>query len=290
MTEMAEEIKIWGITPGVNVWLENEPDAESWLVQDLIAEDTIAVLDGIGSTGKSYLALQLAFCVAVGQKWLGILNCKQGKVMYINAEDPDRIAHARFRAIASNYDHKIVSQAAENITFVSLLSLPPMSPVLMDPNLRPTKTLTDISNFCRVWRPELVIFDPLSSFIATENSNEYASQMYIALQQALPGTTILFIHHNNKVAMNAKSDAETDDRAKARGASNWVEKAKTRLYVRGEELRIDKCNYCPDSQGKRVKIVFRNGMFHAAGKLETAVEEQPKKRGRKPAGKGVIYA
>ncbi len=258
----------------VTGWLDIEPPPPDWLVDELIHERTISMLDGIGSVGKSYIAMQLAVAISSGEKWLDKWNCKKGKVLVINAEDPEPECHRRFRRIAENYDKETIRDAAKNIYYISISNLPPeVMPnlVLMDTKFQPQQFFHYVAAIVKEIKPAAVIFDPLGSFVAVENDNAYAAQIYALLQRL--NTTIVVVHHNSKIAMS-KKDAGIEDRAKSRGASNWVEKTKTRLYLRKLFMKIDKCNYNHELQDKILQLEFKNGMFVAKSQFLTTNEEE----------------
>lgn len=273
-----------------------------WLVTNLIRRNTVVMLDGMGATGKSLLATQLAVAVAGGWPFLGhFVVPRRGKVAYVNAEDPKEEAWLRIKNIARNYDSRQIREAALNIKyfFTDDILKKIQSTILLDRNMQPTPFYDAVVDFSRRWQPDLLIFDPLGRFVYTENDNAYAAQLYTQLTRF--NATVMFVHHTNKLSMSAKADEDLNDRAKSRGAGNWVEMAKTRLYVRSGEIRIDKCNYCYENQGKKIKLIFADDMFHASKLIDEESEENEedqekeeeprrRRRRRKPTGKGVVYA
>jgi len=257
-----------GIQSGVKPWLDTPPEPPAWLVEDLIHEKTICVLDGLGGSGKSYLAMQLAIAVAAGDRFLRFV-AHPGKVLYMNGEDPDSESHRRFRRMIDTlsdfyfYTEDQIRQIAENITYVSMPSVPD-SPVLLNARMQPTTTYTKLQKFVQAWKPDLIILDPLSLFVAIENDNSYAAQFYQALRRF--DTTVLVLHHQSKSGMNG----EASERAKARGASVWVENARTRLILRNNQLIVEKNNY--SSKGKySIPLIFSDGMWW---ELEIAKEQK----------------
>lgn len=57
----------------------------SYTIDRLLQADTVAVLEGIDGTYKSFLALAWAHCVALGRPWLG-WPVQQGRVLYLLGE------------------------------------------------------------------------------------------------------------------------------------------------------------------------------------------------------------
>ena len=57
-----------------------------WIVEDFIPANTVSLLTGEGSAGKSTLALQLAVARGVGKAWLNTMP-KAGPTLILSAED-----------------------------------------------------------------------------------------------------------------------------------------------------------------------------------------------------------
>jgi len=74
--EIVKLEKLWGF---------EEPEPMQWLVQDFIPNGFCTILAADGGSGKSFLALYLAACVASGQSFLG-LNTIRGNVLYLDFE------------------------------------------------------------------------------------------------------------------------------------------------------------------------------------------------------------
>ena len=65
---------------------EDEPPPREFLVDALFPKEYISMLFGNGGTGKSYLALLLAFCVVRGAKFFG-RTVQKGAVLWLDAEN-----------------------------------------------------------------------------------------------------------------------------------------------------------------------------------------------------------
>lgn len=61
------------------------PDPE-WLVQNLVPASSLAQLYGKSGIGKTFVALDMALCVASGSPWLDTHEVRQGPVVYVAAE------------------------------------------------------------------------------------------------------------------------------------------------------------------------------------------------------------
>lgn len=72
----------------------------SWLVRDYLESDALALLFGDPSAGKSFVAIDLACCIATGTPWHGH-DVTQGAVFYIAGEGQNGL-HRRFAAWAKH--------------------------------------------------------------------------------------------------------------------------------------------------------------------------------------------
>jgi RecA-family ATPase len=67
------------------LWGFDKPPAREWTIPGLIPEGFLSLLIADGGTGKSFLALYMALCIAVGAPFLK-LPVKRGRVLYIDYE------------------------------------------------------------------------------------------------------------------------------------------------------------------------------------------------------------
>lgn len=229
------------------------------IVKGLIYKNSVCIVDGMGATGKSHLLLQLSVAVATGTRFLDF-DTTQGKILYIDGEDHAYATQKRLQQIKPNYDPEVFNAALKSIHYISLRTLkfpPPFH--LLNKDMKPTKLYRTIKKLCQEISPNLIIFDPLVSFVYDENSNAYAIQFYSAIIELAEEAAVVIAHHNNKTAMTERETIK--DRAKTRGAGAWGENAKTRLYIKENTIKIDKCNYNYKIQGKTLHVEFKNGMF-----------------------------
>lgn len=77
--------------------------SNSWVVQDLIAADSVAWIYGAPGSYKSFLAMDMAMSVATGKPWQG-RDVSQGSVLFIAAEGGDDI-HIRRAAWVKHNGH-----------------------------------------------------------------------------------------------------------------------------------------------------------------------------------------
>jgi hypothetical protein len=87
--------------------LHGQPPERLWLVTDWIAQNEVNSLYGMGGTGKSLLAQQLAYSAATGEPWLGLEVKPCETVLAVLCEDKLDELHRRHEAIRLARGHAI---------------------------------------------------------------------------------------------------------------------------------------------------------------------------------------
>lgn len=177
--------------------LELRPTA--WLVRNLLEADALALVFGDPGCGKSFLAIEVASCVAGGEPFHG-LDVESGPVVYLAGEGQNNIAK-RFHAWS-------IARQAE-------------IPAELYISQRPA-ALSDRANALAVREavdriasehgaPALIVVDTLARNFgaADENSTQDMGALIQALDQLRNGygATVLLVHHTGHA-----------DKTRARGA------------------------------------------------------------------------
>ena len=80
--------------------LEGEAAEVDWAIENwLIADRGLTLFTGLGGSGKSSIALQLARAVASGTEWLGLPVLKKMPALVVSCEDPKVVLHRRKNGI-----------------------------------------------------------------------------------------------------------------------------------------------------------------------------------------------
>ena len=79
--------------------LATEPEPIDSLIDGVVARGTLGLLGGREKEGKSLLALGLSACMAVGGGTVAGIACQPGRVLVVDAENGEREAHRRVRAL-----------------------------------------------------------------------------------------------------------------------------------------------------------------------------------------------
>lgn len=216
---------------------------------------TVGALVAPGGTGKSMFALQLACAVACNNaNTLGLEIEKEGKVLYLNLEDPVSALQHRLFALGSNFDSTTKEQLASALTIESKVGT--------------HFDLFDESCFNKLISAavggRLVIVDTLSkAHSLDENCNRDMSKLLIRLDNLANQTnaSVLYLHHTSKASALAGYGGSAHA---ARGASALTANARfcCNLQQIGEDeaqrygrqnlvkYEIGKQNYGQIEQGK----------------------------------------
>ena len=163
-----------------------------WLINELIGPG-LTLLAGPPKVGKSWLCLQLAKSVALGEDFLG-KKAKKGKVIYFALEDSHR--RIRERTINQNWS------PTKNVDFLDTGQFSLMK--------KEDQTLSE--KFYQAVRSsdyKLIIFDTFSrSFEINQNKSEEVSRVINPLQEFAHemDMSILLIDHHKKPGSHIPSD------------------------------------------------------------------------------------
>lgn len=170
---------------------EREPE---WLIKGYIPKSEITVFAGDGGAGKTFVWCALAAAISSGKRPFILNNAfiegveqEPGKVLYFSSEDStEAVLLPRIRGSGGNIKNiYTVDSAHEDFQKVKLNS-------------------GYLENLIKARKPELVIFDPLQSFLPRGTDMSARNQMREALSRLHVygkeyGATFLIIMHTNKL-------------------------------------------------------------------------------------------
>jgi hypothetical protein len=154
-----------------------------WLVKGLLPLTGLAALFGPSGSGKSFLALHLAGCIATGRKWFG-MRVQQAPVVYVMLEGEGAI---RNRIAALEIAYGPLPTAA-------------LSVVLQPFVLTERQDVADLAAVLP--RNSVVFIDTLNRAAPTSDENS-SKEMGVILQgakdlQATIGGLVVLVHHTGK--------------------------------------------------------------------------------------------
>ncbi len=202
--ELAEELNNGGFGPmpqrrAINLLslpeLFAKPDPD-FLINQILVSGTVALFTAKEESYKSFLATDMALCVATGKPYHGFIINRPGPVVYIAAEGASGLKR-RVQAWMQDRDESV---AAERF-------------LVLDEPLQiatPTERAAFIAHVSEM-KPALIIFDTLRrcSVGLDENSAADMGVFTDALGEiaAKTGACVLAIHHNNKTGEYSGSTA-----------------------------------------------------------------------------------
>lgn len=179
-----------------------------WLVTGLIPKPAYLLLLGQPKAGKSFLAWDIATCVATGTSLMGYSCPSPQKVLYIQLDTKEHAWTERLKTFAD---------AGVN------LNIPNLRLVHQDDMLLPLIITTDkgkhwVQDVLAQEDPALVIMDVLRELHnEDENDSTVMKKVFDAMEPLFAGRTVLLVHHTRK---SGEADKQSPDPvALARGSS-----------------------------------------------------------------------
>lgn len=266
------------------------PERE-WLVQDWLAAGVVNSLYGAGGVGKTLMAQQLAYCLAIGAPFIGIPTTVK-KVFAVLCEDDRAEIHRRHDALKAGLGHAI-GNPFDNVLLWSRTGVENIF-VTWSADGQPAiaQPYQDILDHTLIERPDLLILDTLADFYG---GNEIVRAQVNHFVKAVLGRLIREAEHAGfKLTILLLAHPSTAGVASGTGLSGstaWENAVRARLYLKRpeegdsdeRELVRSKANYAKAGDETKLRLLYRDGVFVPAdvGTDETnSVLRQAKLRAR----------
>lgn len=158
-----------------------------WLVQDTLERGTVAVIAGPPGSAKSFLTMQLAVSMVLGDELFlnRGLNVETGRVTYVDEENPLPLVLARMQALGLPVDP---SAWADKLAYLSQAGVN----LVTEPHLLIEQALDQ--------EPELIVLDSQSavSLGAEEKDADSMTALYLKVFRPLAaktGACVVILHH-----------------------------------------------------------------------------------------------
>lgn len=238
-----------------------------WLVRDLVPSGTVTLLGGDGGTGKSLIALQLAYAVATGRKWLG-RSVSGGGAMFVSAEDDEAELHRRLADIV-----QAEGASFSDLDRLTIRSLAGESALLAFSD-RGSGLLTESPLYAELdrrmadERPAVLALDTLADLFPGNENDRAQARQFIGLLRGLAmrhDCAVILLAHPSLSGLNSGSGTS--------GSTAWNNSVRSRLYLErvvqdGYEANPDarvlstkKANY--GRTGGEISMTWRDGVFVA---------------------------
>lgn len=208
----------------------DQPPALDFVLPGMIS-GTVGLLVGMGSAGKSMLAIQIAISVAAGKDVFGVLGYdpKPGPVVYLSGEDQLPVLHHRLHAMGKHIPPEIVDNVVDYFRILPVyglgMSIGQTTEILPDDTVVPG-LWSQAVNACQGAR--LVLVDTLIRFAGgrSENDNVEMSEMmsHVEIATRVTGAAFLMIHHVGKSV--GRDGTSGSDQTATRGASALTDNAR----------------------------------------------------------------
>lgn len=237
----------------------------NWIVDEMVPADTVTLLTGEGSVGKSILALQLAAARSLGRAWLTTLP-KPGRTLVLSAEDNKDEMHRRLDSIRAH-----LGAEWGDLTDIRILDLVGEDAVLgaVDKSglVKPTPLFDLLNREIDGFRPDLCILDALSDVFAGDEIRRAQARQFIGLLKRPArdhGCAFLALAHPSLTGLSQGTGAS--------GSTGWGNSVRSRMFFEkakasdGSEpdpalrtLRVNKSNYGPANI--TLTLTWANGVY-----------------------------
>jgi hypothetical protein len=178
--------------------LKDHPPID-WIIEGLIAENTLTIFYGEPGSKKTYSLIDLAICVAMGKQWCGF-NVKKGNVLFVNEEVGNSFFTRRVSRVLNG------ENGDENtpISYVSSVGF----------SLNNDESVIKLKSLIEEVKPILLIIDSFSCIApGDENSKKDVQIIMSALKDVknVIGITIAVIHHTDKNGNNYRGSSSIKD-------------------------------------------------------------------------------
>lgn len=161
------------------------PAPMTFLVDDLLIPEGSLLIFGQPGAMKSWLAMQLAYCIASGQPFVG-LDTVQLRVALVNFEISEHAYHWRSIDMGSHFE------LPEQSLFINTLNM-----LFLDEE----NNLNYFAELLDPIAPRVIILDCMSCFFGgDENSGEQVGRLYYNLKRVAQvyQAALVLVHHDNK--------------------------------------------------------------------------------------------
>jgi len=163
-----------------------------FVVEGLVPSNGVTILSGEGGIGKSFIALDIALCVAGGGTFAKLFECRRGPVLYIDLENDDHTLGSRIRRMCVGRG-------------IDVKGLPIVVPKRYAPGvclvLDTVEGRAWLRAAVRKYQPTLTVVDSLiAAHYGDENSNPVMRQFVGGLDAVARegGMGVLVVHHQRK--------------------------------------------------------------------------------------------
>lgn len=241
------------------------PDRE-WLVDGWIPAHEVTLLGADGGTGKTLLALLLAYACVTGWTWLG-MAVRHCRVLYYGAEEPIAELHWRLERIAEQILGVPIPDGWLHLVSVADRDAE-LATVGRSGAMEPAARLVELERLIQAHAIGLLILDASADVYGADETDRRHVRAFLRILRGVATRcrcTILLLTHPSVDGMRSGRGYS--------GSTHWNNAVRSRLYMHtptaGEdgaevdpdlrELRVMKANRA--ARGQRVMMRWQNHVF-----------------------------
>jgi len=182
-----------------------------YYIQHLLPVGSRLLLCGKTGSRKSWMTMQMGYCIATGQEWLGF-RTHQARTLIVNFEISNISYHGRLVLVGRNF-------GVENL----MLFEGSPSVLFLDEREVFEQFLEDVNNI----DPQVIMLDCLSGCFSRDENDPKDMSSFIRNMEELKGEnrSLVIVHHSNK------NPLFTDPMDKVRGHTKLTAWVDTVLYM-----------------------------------------------------------
>lgn len=230
----------------IETFLDSGSVEITWIVKDILAEQGLGIIAGLGSTRKTWMLMDMALEIAKGGGyWLGRFPVYDGKVLYIDQERPASETRRRFNKMikAKNLTGK---QLKDNLKIMSGSSIT----LNLDRSFEAFKRKID------ALAPSIVMVDSLITFHSKEDNNRSEMQTIfekIKLLRNEFNCAFLFLDHESKSVLSEFKQEEEPNAHDLSGSAGKVAACECVLTVRKNDTETSTVYHTKSTLGKAIE-------------------------------------
>jgi len=198
--------------------IRNEPPAND-LINDLLPDSSQAymLICGRSGIGKTFIALNILFCLATGTPWLSH-KVEQCRVAYFSMEGAKRKIGERFETISKSFDKEALGRIYWEHSM----------PITLN-----TDGVNELTRILTIPHLKVAVIDPMSPLVPGDYTSPKDASLFLknlSKVQNDSSTRLILLHHIRKPDRKVKVQPE-DLQYEVKGASEYVEAAQTVLLL-----------------------------------------------------------
>jgi len=204
--------------------ISGEAPTIEWIVDNFLPYETVGMIAATGGTGKSWLLMQLAFCVSCGINFMNMKTNGPNRTLLLLGEESKSDVHRRLNAIKSHYRKEIETKKEYLNKNLQFLCVNGKKAILNKKSI----LYNELLEYIKKNKPKLLIFDPVIRFFDGDENNSRDATRFIELLEDIKnqGMTVLFAHHTSKYG------AGNIDQHSSRGSSAFVDGARWQFFLK----------------------------------------------------------